>query len=123
MFLCMLAYHVKWHMRRRLAPILFGGDYREGARAQRSSPVAKAEVSPGAKRKAATKRNGDGLPVHSFATLLADLATLTLNTVRVAGGKRDVTFGASAKPTAVQKRTLELLGVDAAVAGGLARCM
>ena len=122
-FLCMLAYHVEWHMRRRLAPILFEDDDREGAKAQRPSPVEKAEVSPGARLKAATKRTADGLPVHSFATLLDDLSTLTLNTVKVAGKKRDVTFEASAKPTAVQKRALELLGVDAAVAGRLGRSM
>ena len=122
-FLCMLAYHVEWHMRRRLAPILFGDGDREGARAQRPSPVAKAEVSPGARLKASTKRTRDGLPVHSFATLLDDLSSLTLNTVKVAGKRRDVTFEASAKPTAVQQRALELLGVDATVAGGTARGM
>ena len=121
-FLCMLAHHVEWHMRRRLAPILFEDDDREGARAQRSSPVAKAEVSPGAKLKAATKRTSDGLPVHSFATLLDDLSTLTLNTVKVAG-KQDITFETSAKPTKVQRRALELLGVDATVAGGVAHSM
>ena len=121
-FLCMLAHHVEWHMRRRLAPILFEDHDREGARAQRPSPVAKAEVSPGAKLKAATRRTADGLPVHSFATLLDDLSTLTLNTVKVAG-RRDITFEASAKPTRVQKRALELLGVDATVAGGFATGM
>ena len=121
-FLCMLAHHVEWHMRRRLAPILFEDHDREGARAQRPSPVAKAEVSPGAKLKAATRRTADGLPVHSFATLLDDLSTLTLNTVKVSG-KQDITFEASAKPTRVQKRALELLGVDATVAGGIARSM
>ena len=91
-------------MRRRLAPILFEEDDCEDAGAQRSSPVAKAEVSPGAKLKASTKRTADGLPVHSFATLLVDLSTLALNTVKVAGKKRDVTCEASAKPTAAQKR-------------------
>ena len=84
-FLCMLAHHVEWHMRRRLAPILFEDHDREAARVQRPSPVAKAEVSPGAKLKAATRRTADGLPVHSFATLLDDLSTLTLNTVKVSG--------------------------------------
>ena len=119
----MLAYCLEWHMRRRLAPILFEDDDNESAGAQRSSPVAKAEVSPGTKLKASTKRTADGFPVHSFATLLDDLSTLTLNTVKVAGRKRDVTFEASAKPTAVQKRALELLGVDANVAGRLGRSM
>lgn len=77
-------------------------------------------MSPAAKLKASIRRISDGLPVHSFATLLDDLSALTLNTVKVAGKKRDVSFEASAKPTEVQKRALELLGVDTTVAGGLA---
>ncbi len=85
-FLCMLACHVEWHMRRRLAPILFEDDDREGARAQRSSPVEPARVSERAKAKAADKRTPDGLPVHSLTTLLADLATLTLNEATVPAG-------------------------------------
>ena len=115
----MLAYHVEWHIRRRLAPILFQDDGREGARAQRSSPVAKAEVSPRANWKAATRRTADGLPVHSFATRLDNLSTLTLNAVKVTGKKRDVTFETSAKPTAVQSRALVPLGVDATVKGAV----
>ena len=55
-FLCMLACHVEWHMRRRLAPILFEDDDREGARARRNSPVEPAKVSERAKAKAADKR-------------------------------------------------------------------
>jgi hypothetical protein len=43
---------------------------RDTARAQRTSPVAKAEVSPAAKRKHETKRTDDGLPVHSFRSCL-----------------------------------------------------
>ena len=65
-------------MRGRLAPSLFEDDDRKGARAQRSSPVEKAEVSESAKAKAESGRAPDGLLVHSFTTLLADLATLTL---------------------------------------------
>ncbi|MDE0694322.1 MAG: IS1634 family transposase, partial [Boseongicola sp.] len=84
-FLCMLAYHVEWHMRRDLAPILFEDDDREGARAQRNSPVEPARVSESARAKAADKRTPDGLPVHGFTTLLADLATLTLNEVTLPG--------------------------------------
>ena len=82
-FLCMLAYHVEWHMRRRLVPNLFGDNDREGAKAQRPSPVTKVEVSPGAKLKAATKRTRDGFPVHSFATLLDDLSGVALIRVRL----------------------------------------
>src|SRR5260370_3379716 len=81
----MLAYYLQWHMRRCLAPMLFDEPDPAAREAQRTSPVAKAEPSPAARRKAARKRTdpGDGepLPVHSFHTLLVDLATLTRNVV------------------------------------------
>ena len=110
-FLCMLAYHVEWHMRRRLAPILFEDDDREGARAQRNSPVEKAEVSESAKAKADTKRTPDGLPVHSFTTLLSDLGTLTLNHACLPG-RPDSRFLLASEPTELQARAFELLGMD-----------
>jgi transposase len=75
-FLCMLAYYVEWHMRARLAPMLYDDDDRAAAEALRKSPVAKAQRSPAALAKSATGRTADGVPVHSFQTLLADLATL-----------------------------------------------
>ena len=87
-FMCMLALHVEWHMRRRLAPMLFEDDDRDGARARRSSPVEKAEVSESAKAKADTKLTPDGLPVHGFRTLLDDLGTLTLNDASLPGERR-----------------------------------
>jgi len=80
------------------------------AQAERPSPVAKARRSEAAKAKAANGRTADGLPVHSFQSLLGDLATLTRNTVATADGS-DVTFIAYANPTAVQQRVFELLGV------------
>ena len=112
-FMCMLACHVEWHMRRRLAPILFEDDDREGARARRSSPVEKAEVSESAKAKADTKRTPDGLPVHGFRTLLADLGTLTLNEVTLPGGP-DHAFPLLATPTELQARAFGLLEIDPA---------
>ncbi len=81
-FLCMLAYYVQWRMRRKPAPLLFEDHDRPAAAAARPSPVAAAEVSPAAHAKARTRKTDDGAPVHSFRTLLADLATLTRNTVR-----------------------------------------
>ena len=84
-FLCTLACHVEWHLRRRLAPMLFEDDDPEGARAQRTSPVQKAQPSERARHKSATKTTPAGLPAHSLTTLLDDLATLTLNTVPSAG--------------------------------------
>ena len=110
-FLCMLACHVEWHMRRRLAPILFEDDDREGARARRNSPVEPARVSESAKAKAADKRTPDRLPVHSLTTLLADLATLTLNEVTLQGSP-DHAFPLLATPTELQGRAFKLLGID-----------
>ena len=105
---CMLAYHLEWHMRQALAPILFDDHDRPAGEALRSSPVAKAKPSPAAKRKANTKRTDDGLPVHSFRTLLADLATLTRNTARWANAPA---MALLASPTQIQQRAFDLLGV------------
>ena len=115
--LCMLAYYLQWHMRKPLAPMLFDDHDRAAAEAERVSPVAKAKVSKAAYRKASTQRVevGDGQvqPVHSFRTLLDDLATLTRNTVCFAGQS---TLTAHATPTPVQRRAFSLLGVALAAA-------
>jgi len=111
-FLCLLAYHLEWHLRRALAPLLFDDHDRAGAEAQRASPVARAEPSPAARRKATTKRTADGLPAHSFRSLLADLATLTRNTVRFGHG---TTTELLASPTPIQSRALDLLGLKLAL--------
>jgi hypothetical protein len=106
-FLCMLAYYLEWHMRQALAPMLFDDHDRAAGDALRSSPVAKAEPSPAATRKTRTKRTDNGQPVHSFRTLLSDLATLTRNTVTCGKAK----FALLARPTEIQQRALDLLGV------------
>ncbi len=80
-FLCLLALHVQWHLRRKLAPLLFEDEQPDQARAHGASPVQKAAVSDHAKRKAASKRIEHGLAVSSLDTLLDHLATLTLNEV------------------------------------------
>ena len=107
-FLCMLAYYLEWHIRQALAPILFDDHDRAAAEALRTSPVAKAEPSPAAKRKAKKKHTDDGQPVHSFRTLLTDLATLTRNTVKC-GKAPEIAL--LARPTQIQQRALDLLGV------------
>lgn len=109
--LCLLAYYVEWHMRQALAPLLFEDDDKAAADALRKSIVAPAQRSRRAQRKAQTKQTDDGLPVHSFRTLLADLATLTKNRVRslAAGG---VTVEMLATPTPVQQRAFDLLQVS-----------
>ena len=110
-FLCMLAYYVIWHMKRVLAPMLFNDDDPAAAAAQRSSPVAKAKVSPAARRKALRKRTEDGQPVHSFRTLLQDLANLTRNSVRF-GDAYPTTI--LARPTPSHTRAFELLNLKIA---------
>lgn len=106
-FLCMLAYYVEWHMRQRLSPMLFDDDDKGAAEGLRTSPVKAAQVSPSAKRKAATKKSQDGQPIHSFQTLLADLATITRNTVKFAGKQ----FDKITTPTPLQQKALNLLKV------------
>ena len=105
-FLCLLAYHLEWHMRQALTPVLFDDHDRAAAEAQRRSPVSKAQVSPAGRRKAARKRTDDGLPVHSFRSLLADLATVTRNTVHF-GANLNATILAT--PTPFQQPVFDLL--------------
>jgi hypothetical protein len=112
-FLCMLAYHVEWHMRGRLAPMLYDDADKEAAEAMRDSIVAKAQRSPAAITKETTGRTDDGLPVHSFQSVLADLATLTRNTV-VTALAPDHPFTLTARPTPIQQKAFDLLGLPAA---------
>jgi hypothetical protein len=107
----MLAYYVVWRMKRDLAPMLFKDDDPAAAAAKRTSPVAKAKVSPAARRKATRKRTEDGQPVHSFRTLLQDLANLTRNVVRF-GDARPTTI--LARPTPIHTRAFQLLGLKIA---------
>jgi Transposase DDE domain len=108
-FLCMLAYYLEWHMRQRLAPLLYDDTDKAVAEALRPSVVAKAERSPAAVTKQTTGRTEDGLPVHSFRTLLADLATLTRNTL-VSAIAPERPFTLTARPTPLQQRAHDLLG-------------
>jgi len=107
-FLCLLAYYVQWHLRRALAPLLFDDHDRAAAAAARPSPVAAARVSPAAAAKAQTRRTDAGQPVHSWRTLLADLATLTRNTVRL-GDAPPITM--LARPTPLQADVFHRLGL------------
>ena len=110
-FLCMLAYYVEWHMRRALAPILFDDDDKPAADARRTSIVAPAQRSPSALSKANTKRTQSGEPVHSFQSLLADLATIANNRIQpTLEGVPE--FDRLTKPTPPQRRALHLLGVS-----------
>ena len=108
--LCMLACHLEWHMRQALAPILFDDHDKPAAQAERASIVAPAARSAAARRKAATKRTDDGLPAHSFRSLLQDLATLTHSTMAMAD-HTDVTFVLYPESTPIQARAFHLLGL------------
>jgi len=108
--LCMLAYYVQWHMRQALAPILFDDDDPAAGEALRESPVAPAKRSPRAQRKAACKRTERDEPVHSFQTLLADLATIAKNRIQ-ANLPGAEPFEKITRPTVLQQRALSLLGV------------
>ena len=108
-FVCMLAHYLEWHMLERLAPLLFVDDDKAAAEAQRSSPVAPAQRSATAKSKDARKRNADGERVHSFPSLLADLATLCANRIEPIGDAP--AFHILTTPTPLQRRAFELLGV------------
>ena len=110
-FLCMLAYYLEWHLRQKLKPLLFDDDDKEAAEAQRDSVVKPAEVSPSAKAKAETLRTPEGLPVHSFQTLLKTLATLTRNRIRPRSAP-DATFDKLSQPTPIQAKALSLLDLS-----------
>ena len=78
---CLRGYYVERQLRQRLAPFLFEEQDREAVRKRRNSPIEKAQMSESAQARAAGKRTPEGLRVHSLRTLLADLATLSLNEV------------------------------------------
>ena len=106
-FLCLLAYYVQWHLERAWAPLLF----RDEERPEGADPVAPAQRSEAALRKAHTQQLPDGTPVHSFRTLLAELATLTRNQVVPIGAPGEAAFEIVATPTPLQARALALLNL------------
>ncbi|MEW6350509.1 MAG: IS1634 family transposase [Thermodesulfobacteriota bacterium] len=109
-FLCMLAYYVEWHMRSALAPILFDDDHKAEAQALRKSVVAPAARSDHALAKAQKRRTDDGIPIHSFQTLLEHLGTLTKNLVRVPLSGH--TFSRFSRPSPTQQKAFDLLGIS-----------
>jgi transposase len=102
-FLCMLAYYLTWHLRRALKPLLFDDE----APPHRPDPVAKAQRSRSAERKARTKRTATGEPCHSLQTLLSELSTRTRNTIRLP--PTGATFDQLTTPTPTQGRALALI--------------
>jgi hypothetical protein len=109
-FLCLLAYYVEWHMRKAWAPLLFDDEELDNRRPRRD-PVAPAEPSPSAKRKKRERTTDDGLPVHSFQTLLADLATYSRTVCRTKIGKHSATTVQYPDLSPLQARAFQLLEV------------
>jgi transposase len=109
-FLCMLAYYLEWHMRQCLAPMLFDDADKDEAEALRRSVVAQAQRSKAAVKKQTTGATPDGLPVHSFRTLLADLATMARNTIVTAINPL-YPLTVVTRPTPIQQKAFDLLGL------------
>jgi transposase len=112
-FLCVLAYYVEWHLRRAWAPLLFEDEERWEQR-QHRDPVLSAEPSPSAQRKKQSHETTDGLPVHSFQTLMAELAgrarvTYALKPQTAEAETTNLTFQQVPEPTPVQARAYELI--------------
>jgi hypothetical protein len=108
LFLCLLAAYLRWHLEAAWAPLLF----RDEAPPGRAHPVGPPGRSAEARRKERDHVSAEGLPVHSFKTLLAELATLTRNRVVPAGADEGAAFEILAEPTPLQARAFELLGVS-----------
>jgi hypothetical protein len=110
-FLCMLAYYVEWHLRQRLKPMLFDDEFLDEASASRASPVLKAARSQHARAKDASKRADDGLPLHSFRTLLQDLATLAYNITHTSLNP-EAKIVITTRPTPLQDKAFKLLDIN-----------
>jgi transposase len=100
-FLCLLAYYVEWHMRKALAPMLFAQEQSE--RLPRQDVV-----SPKVPDSIAAKKATDGTPVHSFQTLLSELATLARNTIQPNLADAPC-WQQDTEPTALQQKAFSLL--------------
>jgi hypothetical protein len=108
-FLRMLSYYISWHMKQALAPLLFRDHDKPAAAAKRANPVAAAQRSDAALAKATRKRTNADTPVHSFTSLLADLATICANHIQPAADMP--AFTKFTTPTALQHQAFELLAV------------
>src|SRR5215831_735508 len=111
-FLCVLAYYVEWHLRRAWAPLLFEDEERWEER-KRRDPILPAKPSASAKRKKRSQETAEGLPVHSFESLLRELAGQARVTYALKAGKSEekvnLTFRQLSEPTPVQARAYELV--------------
>jgi transposase len=107
-FLCMLAYYVEWHMREAWRELMFADEDQEAKKTR--DPVAPAKRSEAALRKANRKHLDDGTPVHSFSTLMADLASIVRNTCRTPGANDCAsTFQVTTTASPYQQRAMDLI--------------
>jgi hypothetical protein len=102
-FLCLLAYYLEWHLRKAWAELLFVDEQPPLA----ADPVAGAQRSQAAKRKASTQKTARGETCHSFPSLLTELALIVRNTNRVR--ESQASFDTVTDPNATQARALELI--------------
>jgi len=109
-FLCTLAYYVEWHIRKALAPVLFEDEELDANRLSRD-PVRPAKPSETVRRKKSAKHTPDGLPVHSFDTLLSELGTQCRNQCRMKNDPDSPAFFQNTQPTTFQLRVFQLLGL------------
>jgi hypothetical protein len=107
-FLALLTAYLEWHLRRAWAPLLFDDETLEQDRRARD-PVAPARPTPQARRKKATRRTGDGLPLHSFDSLIAELGTRCRNTCRLKADPDTPTFSQLTEPNQTQRRARQLV--------------
>ena len=101
---------VQWHLRRALAPLLFDDEEMEARRARRD-PVLAAQPWPSAKRKKTKWRTEDGLPIQSFRTLMAEMATRSRHQCRTISDPDGPRLQRLTEPTPLQRRTLDLVKV------------
>jgi len=109
-FICMLAYYVEWHMRKALAPLLFGDEELDGNRKTRD-PVKRAKPSVSVERKKARRLTSEGLVVQSFDTLLEELGTRCRNRCRIQSDPQGPTFYQVTEWSPIQTRAFQLLGL------------
>ncbi len=109
-FLCLLAYYAEWHLRRAWAPILFEDEERREER-KRRDPILPAKASPSARQKKTSHQTTEGLPVHSFDTLMAELASRARVTYGLRAEGSNLTFKQAPEPTPLQTRAYQLLGL------------
>ena len=113
-FLCLLAYYVEWHLRRAWAPLLFEDEQLAQER-RRRDPILPATGSPSAQEKKLTRQTADGFPVHSFATLMAELSSRARVTYGLKSEESTPSFQQVPEPTLLQAKAYALLALLPAV--------